>query len=157
MVTDETFATTQEQKKIEIKEANQYFKQGEFKEAITIYDEILEIDPQDKKILNMKGIALSNLDYDSKSLKVFFEVLQQNPKDITALTGMGLGFGNLGEYNESLKYFNEALEQNPESNVIKNYKKIIEEINTKYRYKITEKPEVRQNIENEKILMKEFK
>ena len=151
MVTDETFATTQEQKKIEIKEANQYFKQGEFKEAITIYDEILEIDPQDKKILNMKGIALSNLDYDSKSLKVFFKVLQQNPKDITALTGMGLGFGNLGEYNESLKYFNEALEQNPESNVIKNYKKIIEEINTKYRYKITEKPEVRQNIENEKI------
>ena len=40
MVTDETFATTQEQKRIEIKEANQYFKQGEFKEAITIYDEI---------------------------------------------------------------------------------------------------------------------
>ena len=40
----------------------------------------------------MKGIALSNLDYDSKSLKVFFKVLQQNPKDITALTGMGIRF-----------------------------------------------------------------
>ena len=148
---DEVFAITEEQKKMELKQANVHFILGEYKEAIVIFDQILKTNPENKEVLNLKGIALSNLDYDLKSLKIFFNVLQQDPNDITALTGMGLGFGNLGEYNESLIYFNRALEQNPESKVVKNYKMIIEEINLKFRYKITEKPEISQNLEEEKV------
>jgi tetratricopeptide (TPR) repeat protein len=151
IISDEIFATTDEldQNEINVKQANNHFVKGEYKEAIKIYEQILDANPENKKIMNMKGIALSNLDYDSKSLKEFFKVLQQNPNDITALIGMGLGFGNLGEYNESSIYFNKALEQDPENNVIKNYKKIIDEINLKYRYTSTEKPEFRENLKNE--------
>ena len=151
IVTDEVFGMTEEEEKLGLQQASGHFQNGEYNQAIKIFDQILETNPNDKKILNLKGIALSNSDYDSKSLKVFFSILQQNPNDVTALIGMGLGFGNLGEYNESSIYFNKALEQNPDSNVIKNYKKIIDDINTKYRYKITEKPEIDKNFENKKI------
>ena len=88
----------------------------------------------------MKGIALSNIDYHTKSLKQFFKVLQNNPKDPTALSGMGLGFGNLGEYEESLFYFDKAYTEKPDSTVIKNYKKFIEKVIKKYPYTSTEKP-----------------
>ena len=117
-----------------------HFHNGEYNQAITIYNKILENNPKEIATLNMKAIALSNLDYDRKSLKIFHEVLQQKPNDIIALTGMGVGFGNLGEYKESMNYFEKALEKNPNSNVIKNYIEIIEEINSKYRYNPTEKP-----------------
>ena len=121
-------------------EAMVHFSNGEYKEAIRLFDQSLENNPKNTIALNMKGIALSNLDYDKESLKIFFKVLQQKPNDATALAGMGLGFGNLGEYKESLIYFEKALEVNPDSVIIKNYIKIIEDVNSKYTYKSTEKP-----------------
>ena len=42
------------------KRANNHFMLGEYHQAIELYDEILEISPDDKKTLLMKGIALSN-------------------------------------------------------------------------------------------------
>ena len=53
---------------------------------------------------------------------------------------MGVGFGNLGEYKESAFYLEKAIKENPDNKMIKNYKKIIDEINLKYRYVATEKP-----------------
>ena len=88
----------------------------------------------------MKGVALSNIDQHTKSLKQFFKVLQNYPKDQVALSGMGVGFGNLGEYKESLIYFDKANMEKPNSTVIKNYKKFIENIIIKYPYTPTDKP-----------------
>ena len=120
--------------------AEEHFQKGEYKQAITTYDQILEINPDSMAALKMKGIALSNIDYHTKSLKQFFKVLQNNPKDPTALSGMGLGFGNLGEYEESLFYFDKAHTEKPDSTVIKNYKKFIENVIKKYPYTSTDKP-----------------
>jgi len=41
------------------------FLKGEYDEAIKIYDELLEIYPTDSKILEFKGVALSNLRLES--------------------------------------------------------------------------------------------
>ena len=121
-------------------QANQFFVKGEYKTAISIYDEILEIAPANISTLKMKGIAQSNLDEHDRSLKQFFKVLQYRPNDVISLTGMGVGFGNLGEYQESLTYFEKALEKNPNSVVINNYKEFIEKVIQKYPYTATEKP-----------------
>ena len=43
------------------KKANEHFMLGEYHDAITIYDEILEISPTSEKASLMKGIALSNI------------------------------------------------------------------------------------------------
>ena len=89
-------------------QANVHFGEGQYKEAITIYDDILEQIPNNISTLKMKGIAQSNLGYHGESLKQFFTVLQYKPDDVISLTGMGVGFGNLGEYHEAKNYFDLA-------------------------------------------------
>lgn len=138
--TFETNAQSEENPEQMFNQANNLFVKGEYKTAISIYDQILEIAPNNISTLKMKGIALSNLEEHDRSLKQFFKVLQYKPKDVTSLTGMGVGFGNLGEYQESIKYFKMALKEKPESSVIKNYKEIVEKIIAKYPYTPTEKP-----------------
>jgi len=134
------FAQTEEDAEIMFNEAKEHFVKGEYKEALTIYDEILEIVPNNISTLKMKGIVLSNLDEHSNSLKQFFRVLQHKPNDVVSLTGMGLGFGNLGEYQESIKYFEKASNEKPNNVVINNYKNFINKVIAKYPYISTEKP-----------------
>ena len=121
--------------------ANENFKNGQYREAIVIYDEILEKIPENLSTLRMKGIANSNLGNHEESLRQFFMVLQYQPKDVVSLTGMGAGFGNLGEYHEAKRYFDQALQQNPESTVIQNYKEFTESVISKYPYSPTPKPD----------------
>lgn len=121
-------------------QANEYFGVGQYKKAITIYDDILEQFPNNVSTLKMKGIAQSNLGYHEESLKQFFTILQYKPEDVITLTGMGIGFGNLGEYHEAKTYFDKALEKKPDSVVIKNYKEFVDNIILKYPYTPTEKP-----------------
>ena len=42
--------------------ANKHLQNGELREAIAVYDEILVIEPENIDTMLMKGIALSNLD-----------------------------------------------------------------------------------------------
>ena len=141
ITTGMAFAQTEEPE-IMFNQANQHFINGEYKQAITIYDNILEMAPENISTLKMKGITYSNLGEHDRSLKQFFKVLQYNPNDVISLTGMGVGFGNLGEYHESMKYFEKALKEKPSSVVINNYKEFVEKVIIKYPYTPTEKPEI---------------
>ncbi len=105
ILTGTVFAQTEEDVELMFNQAKKHFGNGEYKQAITIYDDILEIFPNNISTLKMKGISQSNLEDHGKSLKQFFKVLQYKPNDIISLTGMGVGFGNLGEYQESTTYF----------------------------------------------------
>ncbi len=62
------FAQTSDESKL-FDEANEYFAEGRYSEAITIYDDILQEIPNNIFTLKMKGIAQSNLGYHEKSLK----------------------------------------------------------------------------------------
>ncbi|MBT4175623.1 MAG: tetratricopeptide repeat protein [Thaumarchaeota archaeon] len=135
------FAQTEENAEILFNQATEHFKNGEYKEALSIYDEVLEIAPDNISTLKMKGIAQSNLSDHSKSLNQFYKILQLSPNDAIALTGMGIGFGNLGEYKEAVKYFDKAIKEKPNSTVIKNYKEFIDKVISKYPYDPTEKPD----------------
>ena len=134
------YAQTDEDAELMFNQANNHFVNGEYKQVIVIYEDILEIAPNNISTLKMKGIVHSNLEEHDKSLKQFFKVLQYRPNDVTSLTGMGVGFGNLGEYQESILYFDKALEEKPDSTVIKNYKEFVEKVILKYPYTSTEKP-----------------
>ena len=141
----ESFGQESNQSKL-FDSANEYFSKGQYKEAITTYDQILYEFPNNIPTLKMKGIANSNLGNHQESLKQFFMVLQQNPNDILSLTGMGVGFGNLGEYQEAKHYFDLALTKDPDSTVIKNYKEFVDKVIAKYPYTATEKPDAKKTI-----------
>jgi len=140
ILTGTIFAQTEEDAELMFNQAKGHFVNGEYKQAIRIYDDILEFAPNNISTLKMKGIAQGNLDYHDKSLKQFFKVLQYRSNDIISLTGMGVGFGYLGEYQESIKYFDKALKEKPDSVVIKNYKEFVNKVIKKYPYTPTEKP-----------------
>ena len=60
------FAQTPDDAPIMFKEANEHFIKGEYNQAIIIYDDILEIAPNNISTLKMKAIALSNSGYHEK-------------------------------------------------------------------------------------------
>ena len=124
---------SREQFKTLFNEATELFQNGNYNQANIIYDQILELNPNNISSLNMKGIAYSNMDMHTKSLKQFYKVLENNPDNVKALLGTGIGFGNLGEYSESLEYLEKADKINPNNTVIQNYKDIIEKTLKKYQ------------------------
>jgi len=131
---------------------------GRYKDSIKIYDELLEIDPKNYKIFEMKGLALSNLRLEStlasqeqtalrdpsnlnkQSMLEYYKALEINPNSIFALNGMGIGFGNFGEYSEAKRYFEKSLMIDPNNVVTKNYLSSIEKIREKYSLEIFETP-----------------
>ena len=122
--------------------ANEHFMNGEYHEAIEIYDKILTISPTNAKTSLMKGIALDNLERHKASILEFYKVNQQDPENITALIGLGVGFGNYGEYKQALAYFEQAYELAPENHVVENYYEFALNTVKKYPYNEAEKPEV---------------
>lgn len=121
-------------------DAAKYFAKGQYKEAVSTYEKILQMYPDNSSVLKMKGVAESNLGYHQKSLIDFYKVYQKNPKDAVALLGLGVGFGNFGEYQEAKKYFDLAYGLYPNYTVAKNYKEFADKTIKKYPYKPTAKP-----------------
>ena len=126
--------------KMKFNEAKEYVYDGEYRQAIGIYNEILEKTPNDISTLKMKGVAQINQGNYTNALEQFYKILQFIPNDTIALTGMGIGFGYLGEYQESKSYFEKADKIKPNDTVIKNYKEFVDTVITKYPYTPTKKP-----------------
>ena len=148
---------------------------GKYRDSIRIYDELLEIDPKNHKIFEMKGLALSNLRLESTlasqahanaalrdpsnlnklSMLEYYKALEINPNSIFALNGMGVGFGNFGEYSEAKRYFEKSLMIDPNNMVTKNYLSSVEKIREKYSLDVfetpTKKPEFLQQLEENTI------
>ena len=144
-------------------EATEPFLNGEYEIAIKIFDEILEIHPNDSKIFEMKGVALSNLRLESTlaaqpqqnsaphdastmnklSMLEFYKALEIDPYSVLALNGMGLGFGNFGEYSESERYFKKSLEIEPDNAITQNYLISIKKIKEKYSLDKFENPTIK--------------
>ena len=155
--------------------AEESFLKGEYRNSIKIYDEILEVQPENYKILEMKGLALSNLRLESTlasqaqpnaalrdpsnlnklSMIEFYKALEINPNSSFALNGMGLGFGNFGEYSEAKRYFEKSLMIDPNNQTTENYISSIEIIMKKYALDVfekpTKKPDFLQNLEQNTI------
>ena len=122
--------------------AEKHMMQGEYNQAVKIFDDILEASPTNTKILNLKGIAQSNLGNHKQSMIQFNNVLKIEPDNIIALAGIGSGFANFGEYIEAQKYFDKALEHKPGNYILSNYNEILQKSIAKYPYTPTEKPKI---------------
>ena len=126
--------------------AEKHMLEGEYKEAVTIFDDLLETSPTNIKILNLKGIAQSNLGYHKQSMIQFYKILEIDPDNVIALAGMGTGFANFGEYIEAKKYFDKALVHDTKNYVLNNYNLVLQKSITKYPYTPTEKPKILEQV-----------
>ena len=173
--TGSAFAQNVDERSKLLTEATNPFFKGEYEDAIKIFDDILETYPNDYKILELKGLALSNLRLESTlamqpqenvsprnpsnlnqlSMLEFYKALEINPKSVLALNGMALGFGNFGEYSEAESYLKKSLEIDPDNKITQNYLTSLENLKEKYSLNIfenpTKKPDFLKNIEERSI------
>ena len=173
--TGSVFAENDSERTKLLVEATNPFFNGEYEVAIAVFDEILEIYPNDSEIFEMKGVALSNLRLEStlamqpqqnygkvdpsalnkSSMLEFYKASEIDPNSILALNGIGLGFANFGEYSESERYFKKSLEIDPDNPIAQNYLISIKKVKEKYSLDVfekpTKKPDFLQKIEEKSI------
>lgn len=101
-----------------------YLTQGNYSEAIKIYDKILAIDPafrflsgdpKDLSTLEIKGYILSTIGNDTGAIESFDQVLESNPNDLMTLTLKGNALLNLGVYDGAIAYYDKVLKIHPDN------------------------------------------
>jgi tetratricopeptide (TPR) repeat protein len=86
------------------KNSNDFFERGLYNKAISDYDEILQMEPENIQALRMKGLSLLFLNHSEAALPIFRKALTVEPNDTTSLAGMTLSFVSLGRYDEARKF-----------------------------------------------------
>lgn len=94
-----------------------YYMQNDTQKAIIIFDEILEIEPENIDAINGKGSSLMKLNSMHEAEK-YFDYSLSIKKTSSALISKGIIYKNKKEYKQALNYYDEAIEINPDLNNI---------------------------------------
>ena len=93
---------------------DEYLK-GSYEDAIKCYDKVIEINPEDDKAYNNKGIALANLGKYEDATEEYNKAIEINPEDDTAYYNKGNALANLGKYEDAIEEYNKAIKINSEN------------------------------------------
>ena len=96
-----------------INKGNALLEAGKYEEAITFYDEVLEIQPKDIVALYNKAVSLSFLGNFSDAIEYYDKVLVMEPNATDALIGKADNLAQLENYEEAIALYDKALESNP--------------------------------------------
>ena len=88
-------------------------KLGQDQDAITWYDKVLKINPNDIEVLYNKAIALNNLGQNEDSLMLYDKILEIQPNTTDATYNKGLIYYNLGLYQYAIEWYDKALAIDP--------------------------------------------
>ena len=86
-----------------------------YSKAITIYNKILESNPNDTFALNNLGTVYDELGDSTKAMQYYEKTLRLNPLDEFALSNIGSVLQEQGKYKEAIEYYEKALDVNPEN------------------------------------------
>ena len=94
-----------------------YLAVDNFVDAISCFDEILEIDKFNLAALNNKAISLNGLNRFEEAISIFDEILYRDSHFIFSLIGKGESLFKLGYYDAAILYFDRALNIDDENDV----------------------------------------
>ena len=95
------------------KESAILVSQERYNEALGIFDQILEIDPDNVKALNHKGTTLVKMKEFGNSLEYFDKALELQPNDVKVMKNKAIALTNLMEYVHAISMYESILEINP--------------------------------------------
>ena len=81
--------------------------------AMSYFDKILEIDPENVQALMNKGSILGTLGSHSEAIYYYDKILEIEPNNTSILNNKGTAFSNLEKYSEALSYFDKVLQIDP--------------------------------------------
>ena len=93
---------------------NNHFQQGQYEEAIKVYDEVIRLDSKYAPAYYNRGTTKGELGQHEAAIKDFDKAIELNPKDAVAYNNRGTAKSKLGQHVEAIKDYDEAIELNPE-------------------------------------------
>ena len=107
------------------KNANELFDLGQRalnlgnpKEALAIFTQVLNLEPDHKKALVKKGNVLGKLGKYQQAIPFYDKALQIDENDLLALINKGLALHYLHKYQDALNFYDKALSLKPDSTTI---------------------------------------
>ena len=88
-------------------------QQENFEKAISFFDKVLAIDPNNTDALFNKGSALVQLDKPEEAISYFDKVLAIDPNNANALSYKGDRLAKIGKSDEAISYFKQVLKIEP--------------------------------------------
>jgi len=113
------FADSHDEADLLFKKAVDSHQLGNYNQAISYYDQVLEIDPNHLDALNNKGAVLLKLWRFEQAIPYFDKVLEIDPNNVSALINKGLYTLNTKCCFKALPYFAKALEIDPDYDIAK--------------------------------------
>ena len=97
--------------------AGDLFNEGKFKQAIKLYNLILQGNKTSTRALIELGICYENICEIRKAIECYNSVLEINPKSDSALNNKGIALSNLGNHKEAIDCFDRILQLNPSDKI----------------------------------------
>jgi len=92
--------------------------QEKFNDALTIFDQILEIDPNNVKALNHKGTVLVKMENFQQSLEYFDKAIMLEPNNIKILKNKAIALSHLEQHADAITIYENILELEPKNQLI---------------------------------------
>lgn len=105
-----------------IENTNPYFAQKKYRKAIQLYEQIIQKDPQNYKLLYRIGFSYTMLNENEKALKYYEDALKIKQDDPTLLINVGYAYHRKGDYENAIKFADEALKIKKDYDVALYYK-----------------------------------
>lgn len=83
---------------------------GKFKEAIAVYNELLELNSSNTSVLIARAYDKERLGDRSGEIEDLNKAVKVAPDNTLALFELGIIYGDLGRYSESIEAFNKAIQ-----------------------------------------------
>ena len=94
-------------------QANELYYSGKYEDALKIYDELIEQQPEKAKYHFMRGVALALMGRYEEALDSFDKAIALDPNYAAAYNNRGNALALMGRYEEALKDADKAIELNP--------------------------------------------
>ncbi len=95
------------------KKSAEFVSQSLFNEAIEVFDQILEIDPDNVKALINRSAVLIEIGQNEKALYDTNRILTIDPNNVKALSNKGIALANIGYSYDAITTFEKAIELDP--------------------------------------------
>ena len=112
-ITSVTIAYSQEDVDLLLEKGLESYRNGTYYEAISYFEKVLEVEPDNLRALNYKGGSLVPLGKHDEAISYFDRVLEIEPNYVSSLVNKGSVLASLGDFDDAIFYLDKALDIEP--------------------------------------------
>ena len=87
-------------------------KQSRFKDARTVYEQVLVKQPNNFDALHLLGVTFLSGENAAEAVRLILKALEVNPQDAIAHTNLGVAYANLKQHEKALEAYEKAISIN---------------------------------------------